>query len=153
MQAATKDPLIASTSYRVSPALDRRPAGRDGQGWNRLAIIPMEPLDRCLLRPKYRQAALDTLRGMGHFGVATAYDACTSAGPCNGCNLAQHPREPWQDSWEVEEKVQGPLFIHHIGTQGSPVHSLASWSAFMRDIDAPTLRRHIDGGRTTWRAA
>ncbi len=59
--------------YRVRPSLDRSPAGHDGKGWNRLAIIPMDPIDRCLLRPKYRQAALDTLRGMGHYGVPTAY--------------------------------------------------------------------------------
>ncbi|WP_454740330.1 hypothetical protein [Cupriavidus necator] len=139
--------------YRVSPSLDRSPAGHDGKGWNRLAFIPMDPIDRCLLRPKYRQAAPDTLRGMGHYGVPTAYYACTSAGPCGACSLPQQPREPWLDFWEVEEAPKGALLIHKIGNPGAPVRTFTDWAAFMRGVDAPMLRRHIENTRTTWRAA
>jgi hypothetical protein len=139
--------------YRVQPSLDRRPGGHDGKGWNRLAIVPMEPIQRCLLRPKYRQAALDTLRGMGRQGVATAYQACTSSGPCGGCHLTAQPREPWLSSWEVDEAAGGTVFVHEIGVTAAPVHSFPSWTSFMGSIDVPALRRHMDGTRATWRAA
>lgn len=139
--------------YRVSPSLNRQPAGHDGKGWNRLAIIPMEPIDRCLLRPKYRQAALDTLRGMGHSGDPTAYYACTSAGVCQACSLTHQPREPWLDSWELEEAANETLFIREIGAGGAPVHTFKGWSALMHGVDAPMLRRHFENGRITWRAA
>lgn len=139
--------------YRVSPSLNRQAGGPDGKGWNRLAIIPVEPIDRCLLRPKSRQAALDTLRGMGHFGVPTAYYACTLTGLCQACSLPQQPREPWLDSWEIEEAANDTLLIHSIGAAGVPVHTFTGWTAFMLGVDAPMLRRHIEGGRTTWRAA
>ncbi|WP_432263573.1 hypothetical protein [Cupriavidus sp. TMH.W2] len=137
----------------MSPSLNRQPAGHDGKGWNRLAIIPMEPIDRCLLRPKYRQAALDTLRGMGRFGEPTAYYACTSAGACQACGLTRQPREPWLESWEIEEATNGALFICSIGAARAPVHTFTGWSALLQGVDAPMLRRHIENGRSTWRAA
>ncbi|WP_342051342.1 MULTISPECIES: hypothetical protein [unclassified Cupriavidus] len=137
----------------MSPGLNRQPAGHDGKGWNRLAIISMEPIERCLLRPKYRQAALDTLRGMGRFGEPTAYYACTSAGSCQDCSLMQQPREPWIDSWEIEEAGDGTLFIHQIGTTSAPAYTFSGWSALLNGVAAPMLRRHIEDGRTTWRAA
>lgn len=152
-EMANPPPVVPGPCYRVSPSLNRQPAGHDGRGWNRLAIIPMEPIERCLLRPKYRQAALDTLRGMGRFGEPTAYYACTSAGACQACSLTQQPREPWLASWEIEEAANGTLFIHQIGTASAPAHTFNDWSALLSGLDAPMLRRHIEDGRITWRAA
>lgn len=155
MQREPTNPLpsVVGPCYRVTPSLNREPAGLDGKGWNRLAIAPMEPIDRCLLRPKYRQAALDTLRGMGPHGVPTAYYACTSSGACKACSLTQQSREPWLDSWEIEEAANGTLFIRLIGVDDAPAHTFNGWAALLHGVDAPMLRRHIEHGRITWRAA
>lgn len=93
--------MISDRQYFLEPSWEHNPKGPDGQGWNRLAIIALEPSPRCSMRPRSRQAALDTLRGMARFGVITAYDECTGQGRCATCPVACRDRLAWPDSAKI----------------------------------------------------
>lgn len=142
--------------YRLRFSLNRDPGGPDGSGWNRLAIHPMEPMERCALRPRSRQAALDTLRGMAHFGNVCAYSPCSqSAADCRNCPTATHEREEWQASWLIREDSSGNPWLLANADLGFSAfgYRYRSWRALMHAVNVPTLRRQLDKHGAYWIAA
>lgn len=124
-----------------------RPEGPDGEGRNRLAIHTLEPTPRCVLRPLTWQAALDTLRGMAHHGGdPCSYGPCVGA-KCETCGVADGPRIPWDPGFRVRER-EGRVVV-----EGRTPQVFSSWSDMMKAMDAPALRRAIDGNGVYWMAA
>lgn len=143
-------------NYRFPFPSSHRPKGPDGQGWNRLAIIPLAPADRCILMPQTRQGALDTLRGMAHWGVITAYYPCLNVNAdCASCGVVTRPREAWHPDWHVREDEHGGVWVLHDVTLGfnGPGVRHKSWREFMGAVDAPKLERRINQHGTYWIAA
>ena len=140
--------MTADRLYFLEPSWQHNPKGPDGQGWNRLAIIPIEPSPRCSMRPRTRQAALDTLRGMARFGIITAYDVCTGQGNCAGCSVACDPKSPWPETGKVRDKSD--YLVVDIDGQSS---CFDNWRQLLKAYDLPMLSRHIDDTGMYWSMA
>lgn len=124
--------------YRTQIEDGYDPRGPDGQGRNRLGIhLSCEPIVRCVLRPRTRQGALDTLRGMAHHGSPTAYDECVG-GPCAACTTACASREVWQESSRVLEVGE------RVVMEGPARREFRSWEELLRAVDVPALARRQD---------
>ena len=141
--------------YRITISLSRPPAGPDGWGWNRLAVAVMDPLDRCALLPKTRQAALDTLRGMATFGNPTTYWPCTFSTGCASCPRVLREREPWNAAWHLREDQQGRVWLLGDVERGFAGFGYAykSWRALLAAVEVPQLQRQIDTTGPYWIAA
>lgn len=141
--------------HRLKIDLGRTASGPDGKGWNRISIIPMDPLDRCALLPQTRQAALDTLRGMAAFGVTTAYLPCTGPASCNSCNKTTAPKDPWNAMWHIREDSQGMVWL--LGDIAKAFagfgYAYKSWRALMASVEVPPLTRKIDETGAYWIAS
>ena len=135
-------------SFRLTFQHNHDPRGPDGQGWNRIAIINLEPTDRCALRPKTRQAAIDTARGMARFGVITAYSDCEfpQCDDCDNCPIGgEEKREEWQSNWLVIEGRDGEVWLHGNLSPSGFGYRYQSWEALLRAVEVPMLeRRHDD---------
>lgn len=130
--------------YRLTADRSHNPRGPDGQGWNRMAILPLTPSDRCMLRPRTRQAALDTARGMARLGLITAYEDCCGHS-CQQCKVATAPREEWKPEWLlVEDSRRGGVWLHADLEKDSFGYYYRSWEALFRAVRVPVLERKID---------
>jgi len=132
------------------------PKGPDGKGWNRIAIIGLSPIDRCILMPKTRQAALDTLRGLARHGSITSYDECKNGKlSCQSCPVATKERDPWNDAWHIREDAQGIVWL--LGNVDKAFSGLGyaykGWAALMAAVDVPMLQRMQDTTGFYWIAA
>lgn len=142
--------------YRVRLADKYDPKGPDGKGWNRIAIFGLSPIDRCILLPTTRQAALDTLRGMARHGSITSYDDCKSGrSPCHACPVATTERGSWNVGWHIREDGRGIVWL-----LGSVERAFAgrgyayrNWAALMAAVDVPMLQRKQDSTGFYWIAA
>lgn len=141
--------------YRLRFNDSYNPKGPDGQGWNRLAIIPMLPIERCALRPKSRQAALDTLRGMAHYGVTTAYLPCTGSDKCANCSRATRVKEAWNPEWHIREDADGRVWL--LGNVEKAFagfgYCYPNWRALINDVAVPPLKRLNDKTGAYWQSA
>ena len=148
-------PSGSTLSYRLKIDDNRKPAGRDGKGWNRLAIIPMAPTTRCALKPRYRQAALDTLRGMASFGELTAYDPCDHQESCDGCRQVTRERDDWQPEWLIREDQKGHVWLLGNRARGWAAfgYCYANWKALMDTTHIPRLQRYNDETGFYWAEA
>ena len=130
--------------YRLVAGTSHNPRGPDGQGWNRMAILPLTPSDRCMLRPKTKQAALDTARGMARFGSIVSYEDCCSKA-CAQCAVASTDREEWKPEWLlIADDQRGGVWLHADLEKDSFGYYYKSWEALFRGIDIPQLKRKID---------
>lgn len=144
-----------SISYKVFFDGRHNPRGPDGLGWNRMAIHGLQPSTRCSMRPISRQAALDTLRGMAQFGVASEYKDCISSLPCSACHLIAKDKDPWVDSWSIRESENGSVCLLgsvDLGFSGSG-YCFSSWESLMCSVEVPQLKRQQDSGGFFWVAA
>ena len=140
--------MISDRQYFLEPSWEHNPKGPDGQGWNRLAIIALEPSPRCSMRPRSRQAALDTLRGMARFGVITAYDECTGQGRCATCPVACRDKLAWPDSAKIRDKGD------HVEVESAGQRtSFDSWKILLASYDLPMLQRYHEDGGAFWMTA
>lgn len=147
---------VPAIDYRVRLAAAHDPKGPDGKGWNRLAIFGLGPTDRCILMPKTRQAALDTLRGMARHGSITSYDVCTNGqAPCQSCPVATKERDPWNDGWHIREDARGIVWL--LGDVDKAFsgrgYYFKDWAALMAAVDVPMLQRLHDSTGYYWLAA
>jgi hypothetical protein len=132
------------SNFRLVADRSHNPRGPDGQGWNRMAILPLTPSDRCMLRPRTRQAALDTARGMARFGSIVSYEDCCGH-TCSQCKIANADREEWKPEWLlIEDDARGGVWLHADLEKDSFGHYYKSWEALTRAIHVPQLRRLID---------
>jgi len=132
------------------------PKGPDGKGWNRIAIFGLGPYDRCILMPKTRQAALDTLRGMARYGSITSYEECANGkSPCHSCPIAMKERDPWNDAWHIREDSQGNVWL--LGDVEKAFAGFGyvykNWAALMASVELPMLKRVQDNHGFYWIAA
>lgn len=139
--------------YRTKIDDTHNPKGPDGQGWNRMAIIGIRAHDRCILRPRTWQGAIDTLRGMARNGVPTAYLDCISDMlSCEHCTVVTHKKDPWSASWHIREDSAGHVWLLGdigLGFAGHG-HCFETWAALMKEIDVPMLKRMKDGQGFYW---
>jgi hypothetical protein len=144
--------MTSEVSYRALLDDGYNPRGPDGQGWNRLAIHPLRPTVRCILRPTTRQAALDTARGMARLGVITAYGECTSNLQCSACSRGSNEREKWQPGWLIREDSQGRVWLLGNRERGwaSFGYCYPHWEAIISSVDVPMLKRHTDEHGFYW---
>lgn len=131
-------------AYRIEICNSHDPRGPDGQGWNRLSIINLEPHDRCMLRPKTRPAALDTARGMARHGSVFSYEDCIGRS-CEECKVGNAEREQWKPEWLlIEDDGRGGVWLHADLEKDSFGYYYPSWEALFRAVDVPALTRKID---------
>lgn len=145
-----------TVDYRVRLADEHDPKGPDGKGWNRLAIIGLGPSDRCILMPRTRQAALDTLRGMARLGSVTSYDECKNGqSSCQSCPIAMKERDPWNDGWHIREDAQGIVWL--LGNIDKAFsgrgYAFKGWATLMAAVEVPMLQRMRDNTGFYWIAA
>ena len=142
--------------YRVRLQDTYDPRGPDGKGWNRMAIIGLGPHDRCMLMPKTRQAALDTLRGMARYGSITSYEECPNGkSACLACPIAIREKDHWNDIWHIREDNNGHVWLLgnvELGFAGFG-YFYKSWAALMADVDVPMLKRMKDNQGFYWISA
>ena len=142
--------------YRVRLPDTYDPKGPDGKGWNRIAIFGLSPSDRCILMPKTRQSALDTLRGMARHGSITSYEECSNGkSPCHSCPVATKERDPWNDGWHIREDAQGIIWL--LGNVDKAFsgfgYAYKGWAALLAVVDVPMLQRMQDSHGFYWIAA
>ncbi len=139
-------------NFRIRVNTTHDPKGPDGKGWNRLSIIPLEPFDRCILKPKSRPAALDSLRGMARYGVITAYDHCSSATACSDCVIYSKPKLTWRKDFHVREDLTGRVWL--LNEFSNPFLGwgvgFTGWADLISTYEVPALRRHIDKFGIYW---
>jgi len=140
-------------SYRVRLPDEHDPRGPDGKGWNRIAIFGLGPYDRCTLRPKTRQAALDTLRGMARYGSITSYEECSNGkSPCHTCPVANKAREEWNNNWHIREDLQQNVWL--LGDIEKAFsgfgYAYKNWAALLFDVEVPMLKRMNDAHGFYW---
>lgn len=139
-------------SNRISLDSTHNPRGIDGRGWNRIAIHGMQPTMRCTLKPNSRQAALDTLRGMAQFGVATEYRHCTSTQACENCAVVTKEKDPWDSSWAIKEDGHGKVWLlgcAKLGFAGKG-YCFADWESLLANIEVPMLKRMVNTSGHYW---
>ena len=145
-------PTTPPVSYLITLPDPRTPRGPDGQGWNRLSINPMGPIDRCALKPQSRQAALDTARGMAQFGNKIAYGRCEGDRDCTSCAHANRERDDWNPAWLIREDEKGHVWL--LGNQENGWaafgYCYASWEVLMNKTWLPKLERRQDATGFYW---
>lgn len=130
------------------------PKGPDRRGWNRMAIHSMEPSERCLLRPRSRQAALDFLRGMFLPALATYYGDCTHPEKqCAKCVRGTREREAWRPEWIIREDHDKQVRLLDNARLGfaAPGRCFVSWAALLDEVNVPELQRKSDETGFYWR--
>ena len=140
-------------AYRLTIDSAHNPKGPDGQGRNRLGINPMDPFDRCAMRPKSKAAAMDLLRGMLSATMPTAFDLCDGNG-CASCPRATKGREPWNPLWIIREDDQGRPWLLSVGRGFESFgYGYKSWAALIQCTEVPMLIRDKDQHGLFYRAA
>lgn len=131
------------TPFKLSFPDARQPSGPDGRGWNRLSINTLSPTDRCMLRPRSRQACLDLARGMARMAPITTYSPCEGSA-CAECKF-NSKREPWVSSWVIsEDSNRGGVWLMGSKAPDAFGHYFPSWEALSRAHELPPLKRVID---------